>query len=51
MKYEEVYLKEYASGADCYQSLGEYLDYYDHRRRHQPLGQKNWQVYRPDQLK
>lgn len=52
VKYEEVYLKEYASGADCYQSLTEYLDYYDHRRRHQSLGRKTpWQVYRPDRSK
>jgi len=52
VKYEEVYLKEYRSGADCYQSLGEYLEYYGHRRRHQSLGRQTpWEVYRPNRSK
>jgi putative transposase len=33
VKYEEVYLKEYVSGTDCYQGLEAYLDYYGHQRR------------------
>ena len=40
VKYEEVYLKEYSSGSDCYQGLDSYLDYYDHQRRHQSLARK-----------
>lgn len=52
VKYEEVYLKAYASGADCYQGLKTYLDYYDHKRRHQSLGRKTpWEVYRPSRAK
>ena len=48
VKYEEVYLKEYASGAECYQGLGTYLDYYDHERRHQSLARRTpWEAYRP----
>jgi putative transposase len=52
VKYEEVYLKEYTTGADCHQGLGEYLDYYDHRRRHQSLDRRTpWEVYRPKHSK
>ena len=35
VKYEEVHLKQYATGVDCYKGLGEYLKYYGHDRRHQ----------------
>lgn len=49
VKYEEVYLKAYACGADCYQGLDTYLDYYDHQRRHQSLARRTpWEVYRPN---
>ncbi len=49
VKYEEVYLKEYRSGSDCYQGLDSYLDYYDHQRRHQSLARKTpWEAYRPN---
>jgi putative transposase len=49
VKYEDVYLKEYANGADCYQGLGSYFDYYDHERRHQSLERQTpWEVYRPN---
>lgn len=52
VKYEEVYFKEYGSGADCYQSLGAYLDYYDHQRRHQSLDRRTpWEAYRPHRSK
>ena len=37
IKYEEVYLKEYASPKEARRSLTEYLDFYNHRRRHQSL--------------
>ena len=52
VKYEEVYLKEYTTGADCHQGLGAYLDYYDHERRHQSLQRRTpWDVYRPKRSK
>lgn len=52
VKYEEVYLKQYATGADCYQGLNEYLKYYGHQRRHQSLDRKTpWEVYRPGRSK
>jgi putative transposase len=48
VKYEEVYLKEYTSVADCYSGLNDYLDYYDHQRRHQSMKRQTpWEVYRP----
>jgi putative transposase len=37
IKYEEVYLKEYASPKEARRSLTEYLDFYNYRRRHQSL--------------
>ena len=48
VKYEEVYLKSYETGADCHHGLATYLDYYDHERRHQSLARRTpWDVYRP----
>ena len=48
VKYEEVYLKEYASGVETYSSLKRFFDYYDYDRPHQGLGnQTPWEVYRP----
>jgi len=48
VKYEEVYLKEYAHGADCHTGLASYFDYYGHSRRHQSLNRQTpWEVYRP----
>jgi putative transposase len=38
VKYEEVYLKDYASGQEAYQSLSSYFDFYNYRRPHQSLG-------------
>jgi len=37
VKYEEVYLKDYASPREARTSLGDYLDFYNHRRLHQAL--------------
>ena len=37
IKYEEVYLKEYASPREARRSLAEYLDFYNYRRLHQAL--------------
>lgn len=48
VKYEEVYLKEYATGTDCRNGLSSYFQYYGHERRHQSLDRKTpWAVYRP----
>lgn len=46
VKYEEVYLKDYASPREARTSLGEYLNFYNHRRRHQALAyQTPAQIY------
>lgn len=37
VKYEEVYLKDYASPREARTSLGDYLHFYNHRRLHQAL--------------
>lgn len=37
VKYEEVYLKDYASPREARSSLAAYLDFYNHRRLHQAL--------------
>jgi putative transposase len=37
VKYEEVYLKDYASPREARQSLGRYLSFYNHERPHQAL--------------
>ena len=52
VKYEEVYFKEYRTGADCHNGLGTYFDFYDHKRRHQSLDRRTpWEVYRPNRSK
>ncbi len=38
VKYEEVYLKDYAQPKEAPQSLAAYCDFYDHQRQHQALG-------------
>ena len=38
VKYEEIYLKEYANGTDVEQGLAWWFDLYTHRRPHQGLG-------------
>ncbi len=37
VKYEEVYLKDYASPREARTGIGSYLDFYNHRRLHQAL--------------
>jgi putative transposase len=37
LKYEEIYLKDYATGADLCNGLSEWFDLYTHRRPHQAL--------------
>ena len=38
VKYEEVYLKEYADGLDAWQQLERYFKFYNEKRLHQALG-------------
>lgn len=47
VKYEEVYLTEYASVRDCRTALSSYFEFYNHARRHQGLDRRTpWDVYR-----
>ena len=46
VKYENIYLKEYATVDDLMKGLGEYLAFYDSVRLHQSLDYKTpWEVY------
>jgi putative transposase len=38
VKYEEVYLQDYADGAEAWQGLDRYFMFYNTERRHQSLG-------------
>lgn len=38
LKYEEVYLNEYASPREARRGIGSYIDFYNHERPHQALG-------------
>ena len=40
VKYEEVYLKAYASIAEARRELGDYFDLYNFLRRHQSLDER-----------
>jgi len=40
VKYEEVYLNEYASVWDCRDALRTYFEFYNHERRHQGLDRR-----------
>lgn len=40
VKYEEVYLHDYADGVEARRRLKAYFDFYNHRRPHQSLGYK-----------
>ena len=37
VKYEDIYLKDYATVADLIEGLERYFDFYDHARKHQAL--------------
>ena len=46
VKYEDVYLKAYLTGADCYKGLSEYFTFYCHHRPHQSLDNRTpWDVF------
>lgn len=46
VKYEEIYLKSYSSGADCYEGVKAYFHYYTHDRPHQGLGNRTpWEAF------
>jgi putative transposase len=40
LKYEEVYLKQYANGKEAFQGIGEYMKFYNSERPHQALAGK-----------
>ncbi|NGZ11202.1 MAG: hypothetical protein CV088_17810 [Nitrospira sp. LK70] len=40
MKYEEVYLQDYADGADAWRGLDRYFTFYNTARRHQSLDRR-----------
>lgn len=46
VKYEDIYLKEYESGADCLKGLTSYFKFYSHERPHQSLDYRTpWEVH------
>jgi putative transposase len=46
VKYEDIYLKEYVSGADCQKGLRSYFKFYCHERPHQSLDYRTpWEVH------
>ncbi len=46
LKYEDIYLKGYDSGADCFKALTSYFKFYCHERPHQPLDYRTpWEVH------
>ena len=46
VKYEDIYLKSYESGADCYKGLTSYFKFYSHERPHQSLDFRTpWEVH------
>jgi len=47
VKYEEIYLKAYADGAEGRESLSRYWTFYNHERLHQSLDYRTpWEVHR-----
>ena len=52
VKYEEVYLKEYQTGADLYKGLRSYFDFYSRERKHSSLDRQTpSEVYRSGRSK
>jgi putative transposase len=52
VKYEEIYLKEYASGTDLNQGLRSYFAFYGHQRKHSSLDRQTpAEVYRSGRSK
>lgn len=46
VKYEDIYLKGYESGADCQKGLTSYFRFYSHERPHQSLDYRTpWEVH------
>lgn len=46
VKYEDIYLKGYESGADCHTGLTSYFRFYSHERPHQSLDYRTpWEVH------
>lgn len=46
VKYEDIYLKGYESGADCHTGLTRYFRFYSHERPHQSLDYRTpWEVH------
>ena len=46
LKYEDIYLKGYETGSDCYKGLVEYSKFYSHERPHQSLDFRTpWDVH------
>lgn len=46
VKYEDLYLKDYESGADCQKGLTHYFRFYSHERPHQSLDYRTpWEVH------
>lgn len=49
LKYEHVYLRPSSDGVECYRGISEYMDYYNHERRHTSVGGiPPSHVYRPE---
>jgi putative transposase len=47
VKYEDIYLKDYATVADLIEGLENYFEFYDHARKHQTLDYKTpYEVWR-----
>ena len=52
LKYEEIYLKDYAEVADCRIGLANYFPFYNHERPHMHLDYRTpWEVYQGKQTK
>jgi putative transposase len=50
LKYEDIYLREYLDVPDLESGVREWMNFYNHERRHQSLGDRPpWTVYQPSQ--